>query len=145
MAYVNPDYATEPSASTDQWVCTRTSNLGPFKTIPPEAQRKGPDFCGQCVSYVTTVCKMLPVNTGAWKKGSPVKGNAAIAKGTAIATFDTDGKYKGHAAIYAKQDDTGIHVIDQWVTGAGKPIGPRVIKWEGTGVANKGSGYYVID
>lgn len=72
-----------------------------------------------------------------------MKGNASVAEGTAIATFVKDG-YSGHAAIYESQDDKGIHVYDQWITGAGKAIGPRLIKWDGTGVANNGAGYYVI-
>lgn len=68
-----------------------------------------------------------------------------IAEGTAIATFNQAGVYQGHAAIYVKQDDIGIHVYDQWITGAGKPIGPRVIRWNGSGVSNNGAGYYVIE
>ena len=45
----------------------------------------------------------------------------ALRPGTAIATFDPDGRYgnhtdgRSHAAIYLGQDATGIRVIDQWV------------------------------
>lgn len=112
--------------------------------MPPSKQRSGPDFCGQCVSYVTTVCPSIPVGTGKWKKGVPIKGNATIVKGTAIATFAKD-TYSGHAAIYESQDDKGIHVYDQWVSGAGKAVGPRLIKWAGVGVSNHGMGFYVIE
>ena len=128
-----------------QWVCTRTSTLGPYQTIPPAAQRKGPDFCGQCVSYVTTVCPTIPVGTSHWKKGVAVKGLTTIVAGTAIATFSADGVYSGHAAPDHSQDDKGINVYDQWVTGASKAIGPRLIKWDGTGVSNNGAGFHVID
>ena len=144
MPYVSQNYSSNANAPMGEWVCTRTSALGPYKTTPPLAQRGGPDFCGQCVSFITTVCPAIPVATSKWKKGVPVKGNSLLGKGTAIATFVKDG-YSGHAAIYESQDEKGIHVYDQWVTGAGKAIGPRLIKWDGTGVANNGAGYYVID
>lgn len=144
MSYVSQNYASNASAPLDQWVCTRTSSLGPYKAIPPPKQRSGSDFCGQCVSYVTTVCPTIPVATSKWKKGVALKANPTIAKGTAIATF-VNGTYSGHAAIYDSQDDKGIHVYDQWVTGAGKPVGARLIKWAGVGISNNGMGYYVIE
>lgn len=128
----------------DQWVCTRTSRLGPYNARPPAKQQSDPDYCGQCVSYVTTVCSTIPVGTGKWKKGALVKGNTTIAKGTAIATF-VDSVYSGHAAIYESQDEKGIHVYDQWVSGAGKAIGPRLIRWNGKGVSNNGAGFYVVE
>jgi hypothetical protein len=34
---------------------------------------------------------------------------------------------------------------DQWITGAGKAVGPRVIRWNGTGVSNRGDGFYVVE
>jgi len=92
-----------------------------------------------------TVCVRIPASTKQWKQGAQVKGNLAIVEGTAIATFNSDGHYYGHAAIYVKQDQTGIHVYDQWITGAGKGIGPRVIKWKGHGVSNNGEGFYVVE
>lgn len=45
---------------------------------------------------------------------TPVQGNTAIRPGTAIATFDSNGRYIGHAAIYLGQNAQGIQVIDQW-------------------------------
>jgi hypothetical protein len=33
---------------------------------------------------------------------------------TVIATFDRNGRYTGHAALYLGQDKHGIRVIDQW-------------------------------
>jgi len=65
--------------------------------------------------------------------------------GTAIATFDANGQYVGHAAIYVKQDAVGIHVYDQWITGAGKAVGARMIRWNGSGVSNRGDGFYVVE
>jgi hypothetical protein len=145
MSYVSPNYATNNQAPVGNWVCTRTSSLGPFPGHPAQNQRHNPDFCGQCVSYVTTVCPDIPVNTGRWSKGGLVKGDSTIAAGTAIATFNADGQYVGHAAIYVKQDAVGIHVYDQWITGAGKAVGPRVIRWNGVGVSNCGEGFYVVE
>lgn len=145
MPFVSLNYKTHPDAPLNQWVCTRTSLLGPFHAHPAAGQRSNPDFCGQCVSYVTTVCPTLPVRTTEWVRGVPVKGNAAIAEGTAIATFDAHGQYRGHAAIYVGQDKDSMLVFDQWITGAGKPVGSRKIAWNGIGVSNHGAGYYVIE
>ena len=100
---------------------------------------------GQCVSYVTTVCASIPVKTSLWVKGVPVEGNAGIVEGTAIATFNTLGHYEGHAAIYVSQDSAGIKVFDQWITGAGKSVGPRTIRWNGNGVSNCARGFYVVE
>jgi len=145
MPFVSINYSNNANAPVDKWVCTRTSTLGPYSSPPANSTRHNPDYCGQCVSYVTTVCPTIPVSTSEWKKGVIVKGNKSIAEGTAIATFNATGDYQGHAAIYVSQDDHGIHVYDQWVTGAGKAIGPRLIRWNGQGVSNNGAGFYVIE
>lgn len=145
MPFVSLNYKTHPDVPLNHWVCTRTSRLGPSRAHPAPAQRGTPDFCGQCVSYVTTVCPTLSVRTADWVRGAPVKGNKAIAEGTAIATFDEHGRYKGHAAIYVSQDEEKMTVFDQWITGAAKPVGSREIGWYGTKVSNYGAGYYVIE
>ena len=145
MPFVSPNYLNHPAAAQGTWVCSRISSLGPYEEMPPTTTRTTPNFCGQCVSYVTTVCPTIPVNTSQWKKGELVRKNASIAAGTAIATFNASGQYQGHAAIYVRQDNVGIHVVDQWVTGTGKSIGPRLIKWNGVGVSNNGDGFYVVE
>jgi hypothetical protein len=71
---------------------------------------------------VKKVCPTLP-ETSLWKKGLPVKDNKKISVGTVIATFNTAGKYEGHAAIYVSQDPTGISVYDQYVT----PPSPKAV------------------
>ena len=113
-------------------------------TWPCPYNLSGANLCGQCVSYVKTVCPVLP-RTADWKKGAQVRGNKDILPGTVIATFNAQDKYEGHAAIYESQDDKGMTVYDQWFTGTGKAIGSRFIKWDGNGIANRGDGYYVID
>ena len=144
MAYVGTNFRTHPKAPVGQWVCSPTTTLGPF-TEAPKDKSKGPNFCGQCVSYVKTVCPTLPA-TSAWTKGDPVKEKKDILPGTVIATFDDKGKYLGHAAIYAGQNAIGIEVYDQWVTPPNpKAIGPRVLKWNAPVTVNNGDKYYVVE
>lgn len=145
MAFISSNYASNSAAPVGQWVCTRTSNLGPYNAHPVQSTRGNPDYCGQCVSYVTTVCPTIPVSTSQWRRGALVRGNTTIVAGTAIATFDASGNYHGHAAIYVSQDEKGITVYDQWITGAGKAIGQRLLKWGAVGVSNNGDGFYVVE
>jgi hypothetical protein len=97
------------------------------------------------VSYVATVCPTIPVNTAAWKKGTQVKGDKTILPGTAIATFDSNGKYSGHAAIYESQDPVGINVVDQWVTPPAKAIHKRQLRFGAHGNSNNGDNFFIID
>ena len=80
--------------------------------------------------------------------GDPVKGNANLEKGTAIATFGPDGKYAGgHAAIYVGQDQNGIQVLDQWAERPGRPahpVAPRTIRWDAKTPSNNGTLFHVI-
>lgn len=145
MAYVSTNYSTNSKAPLGQWVCTRTSTSGPFTQTPPADTQSGPNYCGQCVSFVTTVCPTLPVRTTEWKKGVQVKGDKTIKAGTAIATFGKNGKYYGHAAIYENQTDMGINVVDQWVTPPAKAIHRRMLRFGASGLANNGDNFYVID
>jgi hypothetical protein len=102
---------------------------------------------GQCVAFVKTASG-APA-TSAWSKGIQVKGNA-LAKGTAIATFDPNGTYgnhtdgRSHAAIYISQDGTGLQVWDQWT---GQPVHQRTILFRGGAgkPVNDGDDFYVID
>ena len=67
---------------------------------------------GECVPLVQKATG-APL-TRQWRAGIPVQGNTAIRPGTAIATFDDNGRYNGHAAIYLGQDGSGVRVVDQW-------------------------------
>ena len=145
MSYVATNYLTNANAPMGSWVCTRTSALGPYNEEPPKDKQHGPNFCGQCVSFVTTVCPTIPVGTGAWKMGAQVKGNKTIIAGTAIATFDSNGKYSGHAAIYESQTASGINVVDQWVTPPATAIHKRVLRFGAKGNSNNGDNFYVIE
>jgi hypothetical protein len=145
MAYVSTDYVNNPKAPAQKWTCTPASSLGPFSEAPAGNITKGPNFCGQCVSYVKQVCPSLPATSG-WKKGAVVKDNKEIVAGTVIATFNDSGKYFGHAAIYVRQDSAGVYVHDQYVSGANpKPVGPRTLRWNAPRNVNNGSCYYVVE
>jgi hypothetical protein len=84
-----------------------------------------------------------------WTKGQAVKGNTDISVGTAIATFDENGRYPNqshgnHAAIYVGQDVLGIWVYDQWTK---QLVHKRRIAFKG-GVdspSNDGDAFSVIE
>lgn len=73
----------------------------------------------ECVEFVRQAASAPPTPT--WKAGIQVMGAepGGILRGTAIATFDKDGKYPAdglgkHAAIYLSHSPLGIRVLDQW-------------------------------
>ena len=145
MAYISTNYAANTHAPAGKWTCSPGSELGPFDEVPSGQNTKHPNYCGQCVSYVRQVCPTLPA-TGSWKKGGPVKDNKGIQRGTAIATFDANNKYLGHAAIFVSQGPEGITVYDQYIYGASpKAVGSRVLRWSGKGDVNDGNSYYVVE
>lgn len=74
----------------------------------------GRDFVGtgECAPLVEKATGAPPSTE--WRRGVQVRGNAHIRPGTAIAIFDGNGRYGGHAAIYLGQDERGIRMIDQW-------------------------------
>ena len=105
-----------------------------------------PNFCGQCVSFVTTACPTIPVGTHAWKQGDLAKGSKAIVAGTAIATFDSNRNFRGHCAIYESQDDKGLNVVDQWVEGIeSDPHSSQEARFGAAADQNNGDKFYVIE
>lgn len=107
--------ATPPNTATDA-----EPAVNPAATIPgryvadnPQQWAGQPSVgTGECVPLVRAATGAPPARD--WQRGVQVQGSAAIRPGTAIATFDSNGHYGGHAAIYLGQDDHGIRVIDQW-------------------------------
>jgi hypothetical protein len=107
---------------------------------------------GECVPLVQQA-------TGAprsseWRPGVSVQGNTAIRPGTAIATFDSNGHYSGHAAIYIGQDENGIRVVDQWnirdregrIIGRHTPSARRLWRDEpGHDRIDRGESYHVVE
>lgn len=104
----------------------------------------GTGFYGESQECVASVKFFTGApQTSLWSKGVKVKGDISIKAGTAIATFDNTGKYKGHAAIYIGQNGLGILVYDQW---NGREFGDRLIEYRGQGyVSNDGEQFYVIE
>ena len=111
---------------------------GPYIVARPEAFEGRVIGAGYCVDFVQAAAG-LPQTT-AWREGAEVRGNPHIARGTAIATFESDGSYTSefgnHAAIYLDQDDRGIWVYDQW---RGQPVHKRLIRFEGASGSKWGS------
>lgn len=73
----------------------------------------------ECVEFVRQAAG-APATAG-WRPGAHVMSAAlgTIARGTAIATFDEQGRYPTdaqgkHAAIYLSHGPDGIVVLDQW-------------------------------
>lgn len=105
---------------------------------------------GQCVALVQH-CAGAP-HTSTWRKGESVRGNLSIQPGTAIATFDENGKYPNkahgnHASIYISQDAKGIQVYDQFEK---KGVHIRPLRWGGNpldpdDVSNDGNYFSVIE
>lgn len=104
----------------------------------------------ECVEFVRQATNAP--QTTLWKQGEHVIDAApgTISRGTAIATFDDNGKYPTdghgkHAAIYLSHNAIGICVLDQWnsqgevrerVIHINRPDYPRV---------NAAKHYYVIE
>lgn len=105
----------------------------------------------ECVVFVQQAAG-APV-TARWERGLKVSeaGPDEIPRGTAIATFDANGKYPTdklgkHAAIYLTHDETAIRVLDQW-DDQGEVL-PRPIWFgrpAGTPRQNDANTFYVIE
>lgn len=103
---------------------------------------------GHCVPLVREACGAP--HTSEWKRGQLVR-NALCESGTAIATFDSNGKYgnhtdgRSHAAILVAIDTDGLRVVDQWI---GQPPQERLIRFKGGregNAVNDGDMFYVIE
>ena len=114
------------------------SHEGPYIAARPDAFEGSVIGAGHCVDFVKAAAGVP--QTAAWREGAAVRGNPHISRGTAIATFESDGSYTSvsgnHAAIYLHQDDRGIWVYDQW---RGQPVHKRLIPFEGGSRAKWGS------
>lgn len=108
---------------------------------------------GHCVDLVRNANPDLPQSTK-WEEGDKIagSGNPPLKPGTAIATFDADGKYHGerstgqHAAIFleysTENEKPGMMVLDQW---RGQPPRVRFIPFDdGKKRQNNAGAYSVI-
>ena len=103
---------------------------------------------GHCVPLVREATG-APITTQ-WRRGANVRENPGLASGTAIATFDPNGRYgnhtdgRSHAALLLAVNADGLLVCDQWV---GQPAHQRTIRYRnGVGdPANDGDQFYLIE
>jgi hypothetical protein len=105
---------------------------------------------GWCVALVQRATGAP--QTSEWRQGASVRDNPNIKPGTAIAVFDSDGRYgnqtdgTSHAAIYLGQDDNGIYVIEQYkivvngVVAYTQPPREHFIPWDDPGRNKVGQG-----
>lgn len=108
----------------------------------------------QCVKLVEFYTKAPAPASVRWRQGVAVKGNAQLAKGTAIATF-INGVYPSlpsgnHAALYVSQDPQGLWVVDQYFGSGG--IHKRHLRFKGKDAngkyvdpSNNGDAFSVIE
>lgn len=101
---------------------------------------------GHCVAYVRKAAGAP--HTSQWRQGEHVRSSRELQPGTAIATFDPDGRYgnhtdgRSHCAVLIERRNDGLLVWDQWL---GQPVHKRLIRYRGGGSAvNDGDAYHVI-
>ena len=119
----------------------------PFVSTTHDRYRGQVVGTGHCVNFVREASG-APITTQ-WHRGDPVRGSN-IASGTAIATFESNGRYgnhadgRSHAAILLAENEDGLLVVDQWV---GQPVKERTIRFRnGSGDAcNDGDRFYVVE
>lgn len=105
----------------------------------------------ECVEFVRQTTDAP--STTLWKKGKKITdlANGSIKRGTAIATFDDNGKYPTdglgkHAAIYLEHDSKRIVVLDQWkAQGVVKRREIKFGKAKGTSRSNDADTFYIIE
>lgn len=109
--------------------------------------RKGDAECVEFVRQTTAAPQ-----TAYWRPGKKVSDASPgeIKRGTAIATFDDNGRYpkdsRGrHAAIYLSHNPQGIVVLDQW-NAKGK-VSERTIRFvpNSKSRSNNAGAFYVIE
>jgi hypothetical protein len=101
---------------------------------------------GHCVPFVQAATGAP--HTSTWRRGPQVR-HSLMDSGTAIATFDPDGRYgnhrdgRSHAAILIARRDDGLLVWDQWL---GQPVHRRLIRYRGGqgNAVNDGDAFHVI-
>lgn len=124
---------------------TAPDSNGGYVARHPESYLGQAVGTGLCVAYVQAAAGAP--HTVAWRRGARAKGNASLASGVAIATFDANGSYgnhtngTSHAAVYLSQDGRGLSVYDQWL---GQPVHHRIIRFGGNPEVNDGNEFFVI-
>lgn len=110
---------------------------------------------GECVSACKKFAGLEGTSTDQWRAGPKVVDDKDIKPGTAIATFDSNGRYPGkgkdkNSAIYLGRGANGsIWILDQWPARPGTqqqahPPQPRELLPGRANVSNDSNAYYVI-
>jgi RHS repeat-associated protein len=113
---------------------------------------------GECVTATTHFAKGLTGRTARWRAGPKVvnedsKTVNSIEAGTAIATFDSNGRYptgpQKNSGIYLGSGVNGsIWILDQWPERRGRaahPPQPREVLFDpGRSISDNSGAYYVI-
>lgn len=75
---------------------------------------------GECVDLIKALVPgLIGVSTQEWRKGAYVKETPGLLRGTAIATFDPDGRFAHadtgqHAMIFVAHAGAGMWVLEQY-------------------------------
>jgi len=103
---------------------------------------------GECVDLIKQYVPGLKGrSTATWRAGEwVIEAGSRIRRGTAIATFDKDGRFPQHrtgqhAAIVLRVMGAGIWVVDQWRNNGGK-ITRRLIRLPAPGQARNPDGSF---
>ena len=97
--------------------CQKLKWVGSIPAVSVDDNQCSGWYYGECVSFVKALSKSNVV-TGDWERGSKVMSYNVIQPGTVIATFNSNGDYYGHTAIfrgyaYSNGQRVGIQVWDQ--------------------------------
>ena len=107
--------ATTPNTATDARSTGNPTAATPGGCVADNPRRwigRPSVGTGECVPLVRAATDAP--RAAEWQRGVQVQGNTSIRPATAIATFDSNGHYNGHAANYLGHDEHGIQVVDQW-------------------------------
>jgi hypothetical protein len=111
---------------------------------------------GECVTACKKFSGLEGTSTSQWRAGPQVTTDKDIKPGTAIATFDSNGRYpKGdqpkNSGIYLGRGTNGsIWILDQWPARSGTgqkdhPPQPRELLTDNSrGASNNSNAYHVI-
>jgi len=110
---------------------------------------------GECVTACKKFAGLEGPSTDQWRAGPKVVDDKDIKPGTAIATFDSKGRYPGkdqdkNSGIYLGRGTNGsIWILDQWPARPGTaqkahPPQPRELRPGGSNVSNNSNAYFVI-
>lgn len=122
----SPPTGRQPDGSyrADTWAIERALILWSDQHPSPDPKKSPPlPFFGESHECVALVKEFAGVpHSSEWTRGPAVVGNASLQRGTAIATFNAQGRYpqedgvaKNSAIFHSfAKDGNGIVVYDQW-------------------------------